>query len=208
MIGSPQADIHGHGPDGGKNAQLRGPLKWGLLATLLATAASLVWPTHAVVDAQSGDHVETSGGGEPRAVTSAAPPPATAASLTGVANLQPLQEAGAASAIPTFDPFVGVVPPPPPPAPIPQPLVVAPPPPAPPPQDYRFLGRLTGPDGVEQVLLMRGDSVAPVKTGTTLDNGYVVETIGSDAVLLIYPPLGTKATIPISPLQPPQMPGR
>jgi hypothetical protein len=56
---------------------------------------------------------------------------------------------------------------------------------------------MTGPDGVEQTLLGRGDAAVPITVGTTLDNGYVVESIAADAVVLVYPPFGSKAVLQI-----------
>lgn len=176
-------------------ARMRAPLKWGLAGTALATAASLLWPTHELVGAQ--DREGKSIGTVPAAPQGASAMPMPDAREGGLTRLQPLIESNAASAAVQFDPFVGLVPPPPPsPPPVAPPVVVAAPP-APPAQDYRFLGRMTDPDGIEQTLLGRGDAAIPVKAGTALDNGYVVESITADAIVLAYPPLGTKITLSI-----------
>ncbi len=202
MTGSIRAGTQRETPLGehARAARLQGPLKWGLLATLLATVASLVWPTHAVVDTRGRSDGAPLAGEAPAAQSAraTAAQPTLAASGSAVANLQPLQEASAASAVPSFDPFVGVVPTPPPaPVPIVQAVTVAAAPPAPPPQEYRFLGRVTGPDGVEQILLSRGESVVSIGAGTVLDNGYVVESIAADSVALKFPPLDARASISI-----------
>lgn len=174
---------------------MRAPLKWGLAGTALATAASLLWPTHELVGAQ--DREGKSIGTTPAAPLGASMAPLPDPREVGLTRLQPLIASNAASAPVQFDPFVGLVPPPPPaPPPVAPPVVVAPPP-APPAQDYRFLGRMTDPDGVEQTLLGRGDSATPVKAGTVLDNGYVVESITPDAIVLAYTALGTKVTLQI-----------
>ena len=202
MTGSIRAGSQRLAPIGANQraARLRGPLKWGLLATLLATVASLVWPTHPVVIAQGRD-IDAARGGDVMAAPSSRTVvvrPSPAASPDAVTNPQQLGEAGAASGASSFDPFVGVVAAPPPtPAPIVQPVVVAAAAAAPPPQEYRFLGRVIGPDGVEQVLLSRGDTSVSISNGTVLDNGYVVESIAADAIALKFPPLNARAVISI-----------
>ena len=146
-------------------ARMSTPLKWGLAGTVLATMASLLWPTHDLVAVQDREGKTIDAVLPARQVASASSMPDVRAG--GLARLEPLIESNAASAAGAFDPFVGVVPPPPPPPPPTSPpvapavAIVAPP--APPPQDYRFLGRVTGPDGVEQILLGHGDAAVPVK---------------------------------------------
>jgi len=177
-------------------ARMSTPLKWGLAGTALATMASLLWPTHDLVAVQDREGKTIDAAAPTRQVASVPPVPDVRAG--GLVRLEPLIERNAASAPGAFDPFVGVVPPPPPAQPPVAPvLTIVAPPPAPPPQDYRFLGRVTGPDGVEQVLLGHGDAAVPVKAGTVLDNGYVVESLTLEAIILSYPPLGTKTTVPI-----------
>lgn len=74
-----------------------------------------------------------------------------------------------------------------------------PPPPAPsaPPANYRFLGRMVTPSGETLVYLASGVQVIAVRVGERLDSGYVVESVNSDNVLLVYPPLGAKVAIPL-----------
>jgi hypothetical protein len=103
------------------------------------------------------------------------------------------------------DIFVPVEPPAPkvvPPAPAP----VAPPPPPPtpmaPPMSWRYLGAMVTPAGQRLVMLAKGDTNVTIQAGTQLDEGYVVEAIGADAVRLVYPPLGTVVDLPIPPAPP------
>ena len=67
---------------------------------------------------------------------------------------------------------------------------------------WRYLGTMITPAGQRLVMLARGDTTVTVQPGTRLDEGYVVEAIGSDAVRLVYPPLGTVVDVPIPPAQP------
>lgn len=72
-----------------------------------------------------------------------------------------------------------------------------PPPPPPPALSYRYLGQMRTPGGERLVYLSKGVDTTPIAVGTRLDEGYVVEGISSEAILLRYPPLDTKAMIPI-----------
>ncbi len=182
---------------------MRAPIKWALAGTVLATAVSLLWPNRGVVAVE--DRVAASQLSAPAPPVAGAVPatirPAVASSSASlhVASAPSAGErASAALATDVFDPFVGVVPPPPPapPVPVAAPIVAAPPP-APPAQDYRFLGRIRGPDGAEQLMLVRGDTSVTIQVGMTLDNGYVVQSISADAVELVYPPAGIRSTIPL-----------
>ncbi len=189
------------GQGGAAPAGMRAPIKWALAGTVLATAASLLWPNRGVVAVE--DRVAAS----PlptHAPPAADPGPATthpsaaSASLPVASAPSAGERASAAAATDVFDPFVGVLPPPPPAPPVPMAAsIVAAPPPAPPAQDFRFLGRIRGPDGTEHLLLVRGDTSVTIQVGMTLDNGYVVQSISADAVELVYPPLGVRSTIPI-----------
>jgi hypothetical protein len=176
-------------------ARLRGPLKWGLVGTLLVTVAAVLWPTPKVVGVQG----QTQG---PTAVPapsrhSDAVRPADDAGVDMSVRPQPLIEATASVSALPFDPFVGVVVPPPPPLVVVQPAPVVAAPSPPPTQEYRFLGRMTGPDGVEQILLTRGESAVAIKVGTVLDNGYIVESIVNDSAVLAFPSLGTRVSLSI-----------
>lgn len=86
----------------------------------------------------------------------------------------------------------------PPPAPPPPPL----PPPTAPAMPWRYLGSMLTPAGERLVMLARADTSVTIRVGMRLEEGYVVDAIGSDAVRLVYPPLGTVVEIPIPPAPP------
>jgi len=98
-----------------------------------------------------------------------------------------------------FDPFEGVKPPAPPVA-VAAPQVAVVPAPTPPPLSYRFLGRVKDPDGRTHVYLSHEGKDLPVAKGSPLDEGYVVERLEADAVLVYYPPLDfhTQIRIPLA----------
>ena len=180
---------------------MRPGLKWALTFTLLSTGAALIWTRGPVVDASvvrdgSSQDAKTSAPHKVAAVVASGIAPEVVPAATS--NSAPA--AAGASMDPGFDPFVGVVPPPPPPPPVL--AVVQAPPPAPPPppaQDYRFVGRMTSPDGVRTILVGRGDAVVGIEIGTTLGNGYVVESITPNGVVLVYGNSGVKATLSLPP---------
>lgn len=91
------------------------------------------------------------------------------------------------------DIFTPVTAPPPPLPPAPPP--VSPPPPAPqpsPPQmNWRALGSMVTPESQRLVWLAKGSDEITVKVGTMLDDGYVVQSIDDQAVVLLYPSIGT-----------------
>jgi hypothetical protein len=179
---------------------LRATVKWGLALACGASAVALLWPTPSVVgirEATDAPHVagQLPVSQAPRIATSQ--PPGKPVAL---ANALPLSEAPVASPVTAFDPFAGVVlVPPTPPTVAAVAAVAAPVAPslAPPPQEYRFLGRMTGPDGTQQILLGRGDAVVSVNQGMVLDNGYQVEAITADAVALVFPSSGVRTSIPL-----------
>lgn len=90
-------------------------------------------------------------------------------------------------------------------APPPPTAPVAPTPPTAPPMTWRYLGAMTTPAGERVVMLARGEATTTIRPGTQLDEGYVVEAIGGNAVRLVYPPTGTVMEVPI-PLTPPGSP--
>jgi hypothetical protein len=62
------------------------------------------------------------------------------------------------------------------------------------------MGSMTTPAGERLVMLSRAnDNGVVVQPGTRLDDGYVVEGIGGDAIRLSYPPLGTVVDLPLPP---------
>ena len=177
---------------------LSAPLRWSLIVTLVATAAALLWPDRSVVVDSAAPQ------GSPAEPQHRAPdgtlsplPRAPADELPQANGLASLSSPAASGAAPTFDPFAGVaLPPPPAPGTPPPTVVVASPPPAPPAMTYRFAGRVTGPDGTKQVFLARGDALVAVSKGVMLDGGYVVESVDEDAVVLVFPDLRARVSIP------------
>lgn len=69
--------------------------------------------------------------------------------------------------------------------------------PPPPMLNYRYIGQMTGPDGVAYVYLARSDSAVRIQAGTVLEDGYIVERIDSDAVKLQHHASSGKVKIPI-----------
>ena len=71
---------------------------------------------------------------------------------------------------------------------------------------YRVAGQVIH-DGPPRVVLARDDRVFFVREGDTLDGGYRVESIKSDAVTLVYTPLDERQKLPVaSALQVPVVP--
>ena len=68
-------------------------------------------------------------------------------------------------------------------------------PPPPPPMNWRALGSMVTPAGERIVWLARGNDEITVKPGAVLDDGYVVQSIDKETVVLLYPPIGTTARI-------------
>lgn len=73
----------------------------------------------------------------------------------------------------------------------------APPPVAVPPPDYRFVGRVVGPDEVERVYIGRRGRDIEILPGTALDDGYVVEGMDHETIRLHHPASDTRAEIAI-----------
>lgn len=81
------------------------------------------------------------------------------------------------------------------PAPEPPPLPVAEP--AAPPMNYRFLGRMTDPNGREQIYLVHEDRSVAVSPGDTLSDGYLVKSVSAQEIVLTHPPTATEVAISI-----------
>lgn len=79
---------------------------------------------------------------------------------------------------------------------VPTPAPVPPTPQAPQ-QALRYLGFFSSPAGATVVLLADGEASFPVTVGTQLPNGYVVQSLGPDAVRLLYAPTATTVDIPL-----------
>ena len=184
-------------------------MKWGLAATLVATAMALLWPAPAVVGVRTTRELAVPKGST--AISSSASSTNTRGRIsliedsTRSPNLRPFAGVAASATEAVFDPFVGVAVETPASAvaltaSVPEPA--RPPPPPPPVQDYRFFGRVIGPDGGEQILLARGESFVSITKGTVLDNGYVVESISAESVVVVFPSLGIRTSVPIPPNSP------
>ncbi len=179
---------------------MRAGLRWALAASLVFVVVAQWWPQKAPVLV--------------RAVVPALPPLAGAAHTGSNMGLAPAQ-ALPASLSPLDlgtsgrDPFV-------PQQAMPQPSTrppLAPPPaaattpqadqaPAPrvamaPQQTLRYLGFFSSPTGATVVMLADGETAIPVSVGSPLPNGYVVQSLGPDAVRLLYAPTATVVDIPL-----------
>ena len=124
----------------------------------------------------------------------------TAAQMAGMAALASPQAPDRASlAPPKNDPFVGFFPIPkaatnvkptknrPVHAPEPVPLAVATP--QAPPLDLQYVGRLSIGESAPKVYVLHQSQWLVLEKGTTLHNGYVVESVEAQRVRLRYPPL-------------------
>ena len=81
-------------------------------------------------------------------------------------------------------------------------VVVAPPPaPSPPVSDYRFWGRLAVAGGQRLTYVARGDAGNPtaVGVGTRLEDGWAVEAIGDNAIVLVHAATQQRSTLSIPP---------
>lgn len=69
-----------------------------------------------------------------------------------------------------------------------------------PPMASRFLGRMVTPSGERLVFLLSGERTLVAKPGDHLDDGYVVETVSDQQVILVYPALNVKVAVPLPPV--------
>jgi len=65
-----------------------------------------------------------------------------------------------------------------------------------PPVPYRIAGKVVH-EGKAEIVLAKGDAVLTVREGDTLDDGYRVEAIKRDHVVLLYVPLGVREKLPL-----------
>lgn len=82
------------------------------------------------------------------------------------------------------------------------PPVVASSPPQAPALNLRFTGRATAPDGGQLVYASLGDTTVALVPGQTLPNGYQVEAIEKDAVLLRFAGTGATTRLDLPPPPP------
>ena len=182
---------------------MRSSLKWTLAATGIASLVA-VWlepggpgEVPGVVGARASSPSSDPYGSWRIAAATTAPPAVASAPLPSQLPDRDM-EAG------QRDIFAPVTPPPPPgppPAP-PAPPPPPPPPPSPPQMNWRALGSMVTPDGQRLVWVAKGNEEVTVKPGTTLDDGYVVQSIDDHVVVLVYPSLGATARLPLPQSQP------
>jgi len=98
------------------------------------------------------------------------------------------------------NPFLAT--PPPAPKPVAAVAVQAPPPAPPPPvSDYRFWGRMAVGAGQRLTYVARGDAGNPtaIDVGTRLEDGWSVESIGDNAIVLVHAATQQRSTLSIPP---------
>lgn len=170
-------------------------LIWGLAGTVALSAWALLHPR--TVDNAAAPNAVIPPASRIAAVgaSAEAPPAAPLAALPG-AWPEPAMEVGARS------PFGS--PPAPPPKPAAPAAVAAPPPPPPSPANYRFWGHLSSPDKQALTFLAKGQDGAPVEvhTGTRLEDGWVVESISDNAIVLANAATQQHTTVFVPPADP------
>jgi len=179
-------------------------LLWGLGATAAASAWALLSPTPS---SNPDTAVVAAAPARAPADGSAAPAPSLAShggpAASGPAALPEHWPAPNVDAAPR-NPFLATPPP------APKTVVVAPPPPPPPPpvSNYRFWGRVAVADGQRVTYLSRGDSGNPVAIdiGTRLEDGWSVDAIGDNAVVLVHAATQQRSTVLIPPHGPAAQP--
>jgi hypothetical protein len=177
---------------------VRPALRWGLTGTVVLSALALWWPRAAPTVVQAATRAEGRPGAE-IGVRSAAAAPDIGALPSAIPpwQVEPAKR----------DLFAPVIPPPPNAAKAPPPVVtvaapvvaatVAPPAPTAPAINLRYLGAMVTPEGKQLVMLARGETTLTVQEGTRLDEGYVVQSIGREAVRLFYAATNTVLDVPI-----------
>jgi len=173
---------------------VRRPLWWLLSATVLLSVAAIVWPAPDPVGVVPSVQV-TAGARAPSMATSATEVSRVQALLAHLPR--PPLDAAAADPFAAWSPPVKHQPQ----APPPSPIFIQPTPtePVTPPLLYRFFGQMVGPEGAMRTYLAKGDTVAVVQVGTTLDDGYIVRSIGPESIELLYPPTQKLTVLPVTP---------
>ena len=178
-------------------------LSWGLGTTGALSVWMLLNPAPststggATVVAAAPVHVPVDGANSPL------PPPVSApmgheALPTATTNALPAHWPAPNVDPATRNPFV--ITPPPAPKPIVAKVVAPVPAPLPPPvSDYRFWGRVAVQGGQPLTYVARGDAGAPVAidTGTRLEDGWSVESIGDNAIVLVHAATQQRSTLSI-----------
>ena len=188
----------------------------GLLWSLGGTAAVSAWvllnPAPST-DASSVNLVAAAPAHVPAESAKAVMPSAeTASTLAPIGN--GASAAGASAVLPRHWPQPNIEPavrnpflvtPPPPPAPKPVAAPVAAPLPAPPPvSNYRFWGRLAVAGGQKLTYVARGHAGSPaaIDVGTRLEDGWSVEAIGDNTIVLVHAVTQQRSTLSIPPHSP------
>lgn len=177
-------------------------LTWGLAATGAMSAWMLLNPTPsssaggAAVVAAAPTHVPANGANAPLPPSAFAPDGHEALATAAISALPARWPAPNVDAA-TRSPFVTT----PPPAPKSVVAKAVAPTPAPPPpvSDYRFWGRLGVQGGQRLTYVARGDAGMPIAidTGTHLEDGWSVESIGDNAIVLVHAATQQRSTLSI-----------
>lgn len=187
--------------EGGASPRMRPAVAWGLVASLLASAWALWWPSEPVMPPPSPST-------EPPNAVKPALAVQTQQSVAAPVRVGSASSAEGSGEPPTLsaaarDPFNAT---PPPPAPTPQqskaassPAEVAPPapPPPPPPMNHRVMGRFMSPGGQQMVFLQDGTQAVLAAPGAVLASGYVVEAVAAREVKLRHPLAEQAVSLPM-----------
>jgi hypothetical protein len=178
---------------------MRRELQWGLGITLLATAVAMVVPDKSSQLVNAVARNDPSAAPESRRLENARV--SSSAAAMGIVEL-PRELPVIALAPARRDPF-GVMTQVPPAMPKPfSPVAIVPvvaPMPVAPALNLRYWGRMMTPEGKQLTYLARGETVFPVAEGDRLEDGWTVVALKEDAVLMLYPPLDFRASVPIAP---------
>ncbi len=184
-------------------------LLWGLGGTAAVSAWVLLNPTpstgasSANVVAAAPAHVRIEGAEAPM------PSVQSASTLASIGN--GISATAASDALPEHWPQPNVEPavrnpflvtPPPAPKPVAAPVAVAAPPAPPPPvSNYRFWGRMTVAGGQRLTYVARADAESPaaIDVGTRLEDGWSVEAISDNTIVLVHAATQQRSTLSIPP---------
>ena len=181
---------------------MRPLFRWSLGATLVLTAIALWWPESDIpVAAQPAEQAIVPASGEVLASPArfALQKASTVGTALGVNTPTTLGWLPA-----QYDPFTGFERPTPKkfePLPKETPINL-PPAPTAPPLNYVYMGSMIDPSGRRWTYVSKGSINLPISIGTTLEEGYIVESISAEAIELSYAALNARASIAIPPAMP------
>lgn len=172
-------------------------LRWGLVGSVILSAAALIRPhDEALPNPSSVDVADASSQPSSQPVAPNSP--------RSLDKLPTQLHSADAWPVAQFDPFVGMT--------VPslqqvskvQPVVVSeapppPPPPQPPAMNYRYLGQFVDPEGKQAIYVVKDDNAVQVLVGTKLDGGYIVQSITADGIKLHHPGFDAYVVIYIPP---------